>query len=243
MKQTVSYLAAIAAFTMWGFGGSSANAATLIRDYEFQGNLNDSLGGPALVANGGTVNSNNYTFNVAQSLSLINWVSAPGDDGNYTLDLSFMFTDFASSYQRIIDMKSPASDAGLYRNNGGVLRWYPEPGGPMGVYLLDAYYRIVLTRDGTSKLVAGYLDGVMQFSFTDSTDAAVFTGPNDIMTLFKDDGGEDGAGEINQFRIYSGAMTSLEVAALGGPKAIPEPSAALLGILGLLGSCFRRVRR
>ncbi len=36
--------------------------ATIIHDYSFLGNLSDSLGGPNLVSQGGTVNSNNYTF-------------------------------------------------------------------------------------------------------------------------------------------------------------------------------------
>jgi hypothetical protein len=35
----------------------NSSAATLIHDYQFQNNLADSLGGPSLVSNGGSVGS------------------------------------------------------------------------------------------------------------------------------------------------------------------------------------------
>jgi hypothetical protein len=229
---------------MFGFGVSSASAATLIHLFEFEGNLNDSLGGSALVANGGTVNPNNYTFAPTQGLSLSSWVGTASDAGNYTMDLSFKFTA-AGGFAKIIDFKDRGSDLGLYRENPSMLLFYTGSGGPEGAFPLDTYLRVVLTRDGATNDVTGYVDGVQQFSFNDVDERAVFSAADNILRILRDDGdgGENGTGEINQFRIYSGAMTAPEVLALGGPKPIPEPSVALLGSVVLLGSCIRRSRK
>ena len=49
-----------------------ALAATVAHIYELNGSLADSLGGPALVAAGGTLNATNYSFAANQGLSLLN---------------------------------------------------------------------------------------------------------------------------------------------------------------------------
>lgn len=245
MKQTVSSLAAITAFALGAFGAFSASAATLIHDYEFVNTLADSLGGPALVPNGGTVSSDRYTFSANQGLALSSWTTTPTDSSNYTLDLSFKFNSPENfDYAKIVDFKGGLSDEGLYRNSGR-LDFYGGSAGPVDSIPLDQYLRIVITRDG-SGLVTGYINGVSQLSFSDGSNQAIFDATGNIINILQDDNAFRDVplpGEINQFRIYSGAMTAPEVLALGGPKPVPEPSAALLGTVGLLGFCFRRSRK
>lgn len=226
-----------------------ACGATLIHDYEFEGNLNDALGGPSLVMHGGTLHAGHYSFAVAEGLSLSNWLSVVGDSGDYTLDLSLRFTSLPGSYAKIVDMKGLTADAGLYHfNPTSTLSWYNggNTPGTADSFLVDEYFRINLTRDGTSNLLVGYVNGVQQFTIDDSSGAGVFDAAGNILNLFRDDvatgSGEAGGGEINQFRIYSGALTSGEIAALGGPKGVPEPSVMLLLVGGLGALQFRRRR-
>ena len=49
--------------------------AGIIHDYELNGSFADSLGGPALVPAGGTLNATNYSFAPNQGLSLSSWLT------------------------------------------------------------------------------------------------------------------------------------------------------------------------
>ena len=82
--------------------------AALIHQYELNGSLADTLGGPALVANGGTVGANTYSFKANQGLQLREKLGA-----DYTIDLVFHF-DALNSWRKIIDFSDLKSDAGFY---------------------------------------------------------------------------------------------------------------------------------
>ena len=92
----------------------TANAA-LIHDYQLNGTLADALGGPALVAAGGTLGANNYSFAANQGLSLSNGL--PSSNGNYSIAMTFQFAS-TNGYTKIIDFKDRSSDNGLYNFNG-----------------------------------------------------------------------------------------------------------------------------
>ena len=108
----------------------------------------------------------------------------------------------------------------------------------------------MLTRDGASGTVSGYVNGVLRLSFNDSaTHYALVTAPNNQLIFFVDDlvqGTETSSGTVNYIRIYNGALSGADVAALyaaGAPSAIPEPAAtAALLALGALGGCALRRR-
>jgi hypothetical protein len=224
--------------------------AGLIHDYELMNTFTDSLhpSSARLVPAGGTLGSTGYTFGPNQGLSV---ESVIGDGGNYTIDLSFSFHDL-SGYRKILDFNNLRTDNGLYVLNSSLDLFGPgDLGvGPAGAFSPDQLVRVDLTRDGTTQLVTGYVDGVSQFSFIDSGSAAVFGAPNLILQFFKDDtstgGNQASAGFVNQIRIYDSPLSAAEVAALGGPKnpgAVPEPSSFsgfATGILMLLGYAWRR---
>ncbi len=221
--------------------GSMAGAAVLIRDYEFNGNLTDTKGGPALVSAGGTIKSASYAFAAQQGLSLSSWTGVANDGANYTLDISCKITStngVEAKVGKLIDVKNLTSDDGFYRfGQTSALNWYngtdPNGGdnlGTAGMFPLNLYVRLVVTRNATTKALVGYLNGAVQFTITDSFDTGIFDAANSVMRFFQDDavttGTEFATGEVNQIRIYSGPMTAAEVAALGGAKALPaDPSA------------------
>ena len=124
----------------------------------------------------------------------------------------FRFND-VSSYKRIIDFKNGTSDRGLY-NYSGKLHFYSSATGNTTAIAAGTYVQVVLTRDAL-KNVVGYLNGIQEFSFADTGDDALIDAAN-TLRFFKDDGGESSAGAVARIRLYDGALTANEVAALDG---------------------------
>lgn len=217
-----------------GLSWAAPALAVMTHDYEFNGNLNDSLGGPSLVGLGGTIGATSYTFGAQQGLSLS---SALTTASTYTIDLSFEF-DNLGGFRKILDFKNRASDNGLYNLNTA-LNYFNVTTGSTGAFTAGSFVRVDLTRDNSTGLVVGYVNGAQAISFTDSTGDATFTAANNLINFFIDDnatgGGESSPGSVNQIRIWDNALSASAVAALGGPKgaAVPEPSGLALAATGL----------
>jgi hypothetical protein len=143
----------------------------------------------------------------------------------YTLEIGGTL-DAVDDYRKIADFSDRTSDLGLYTLNGD-LDFYNFAFGPSGVLSAGSPFVVKLTRDSSS-LVTGYINGVSQFSFTDSGNNAVING---TLHLFRDDfqvSGEASSGFIDYVTLSSGA--------------VPEPSAWALMILGF-GSAGVMLRR
>lgn len=187
---------------------------------------------------------------------------------NYSVVLLADFTISASDpvATKVFDFKNLSTDDGLYINGTtGELDFNQVSNQPGGIPLLTTgvappittgtYTQIVLTRDSSTNLVSVYENGALDFSFTDTDGLAVLgdtptaTTPNADLTVFKDDGTglgstitqESSVGDIARLRLYDGALTPQQVAALD-TVAIPEPASLSLMFLFVVASSRLRLR-
>lgn len=222
--------------------GSIPAFADLIHDYEFQNTLADSLGGPALTSLGGTLGAGTYTFGAQQGLSLSNALTG-GQDATYTIFMNFEL-DALTGYRKILDFKNLASDNGLY-NLDTDLNYFNFAFGSTGAFAPGTFAQVVLTRDNATGLVVGYVDGVQQISFTDTTSDAVFNAANNVINFFQDDnvtgGRESSSGSVSQIKIFDTALSASDVAALS-VTTVPEPASLAIVGAGLL-LCLKLRRR
>jgi hypothetical protein len=199
-------------------------------DYQFQNNLHSSVGNPPDLTNiaPGNVFTNDVVdgfprtvYHFAQGSSV---VLAPANGviptNVYTAVLLFRF-DATTGWRRILDVKNPVSDFGLYALNGG-LNFYGAGVGGSTVFAPSNYVQVVITRDASSNVVA-YLNGVQQFSFVDTGNLATLAGSPQWLRFFKDDSSEDAPGAIARIRLYDKVMPPTQVASLDRASTGPAP--------------------
>ncbi len=169
----------------------------------------------------------------------------------------------ASPAAKLIDFNNLLADTGLY-NLSNALDFFDVPTAvgtsAQGLTSVDQYAQIVLTRDAATDpanpVVTAYVGGAEACSFVDSSDLALLAAPGDPTTqalhfFMNDNVGivgdnidpESQSGDVARIRLYDGALTADEVAALAAANNVPEPaSVALLaaGAMVLLGR--RRAR-
>jgi hypothetical protein len=212
--------------------------AALIHDYELNGSLADSMGGPSLVANGGTIGATSYSFGANLGLSLA--YSALPSTSLYSIETVFSFNQF-SAWRKIIDFNARTTDDGFYFSPSNELDFFPVANGTTTV-TTPTTVDVVLTRDSTSGQVSAYLNGALAFSFVDSTGLAVFRGSDSLIHFFEDDAAtsfnEASSGSVDCIRIYNTALSASAVANLTScspavVSGVPEPNTLLLAGLGL----------
>lgn len=210
---------------------ASSASAVVIADFQLNNSLANGVGGPVtLTNNGAALGATGITFAANQGPTLNNL----GVHTEYSLEIGGAF-DQVTGYRKIADFFDRASDTGFY-NLGGFLNFYPVATGPTPPIVAGSPFVVKLTRD-SSALVTGYVNGVSQFSFTDSSNLAVI---NNTLHLFRDDFAT-GQGEASGgFIDFVTLDTSVGVP--GG--AVPEPAAWALMILGFgaAGAMLRRRR-
>jgi hypothetical protein len=218
---------------LWLSAQSAAHAsANLVADYHMNGSLASSVGSaPALV----DIGTNSFVSESVDATTC-NVLSFPQGNGlslatngvissdTYSLVLLFRF-DNVSSYRKIADFKNGTQDQGLYTLSD-TLVFYADAFGIHDVIPANTYVQVVLTRDGATKQVTGYVDGTQEIQFTDTNDDAVIDSANTLRFFIDDQvtGGEESAGAVARIRLYDGVLTPSEVSALdrtpsdcGGP--------------------------
>jgi len=190
-------------------------------DYQFQNNLHSSVGTPPDLTN--IAPGNVFITNIVDGVSRPVYHFAQGSsvaltpaDGViptniYTVVLLFSFDNLAG-WKRLLDLKNPANNSGLYALNGQ-LYFYPVAAAPSAAITASNYVQVVLTRDAASNVV-GYVNGVQQFSFVDTQNYATLAGSPEMLRFFKDDSSEDAPGTIARIRLYDKVMPPAQVAAL-----------------------------
>jgi hypothetical protein len=229
-------------------GMGNAQAATITHAYNLNNTFIDSYGGPSLVANGGTLAANGYSFAANQGLNLTGAISDPH---KYSILVDYKLSDTMSGngFKKVVDFKNSFVDAGIYHRSGTLESF---PGGSNGSVTAgnNQIVRLVLTRDAVSGTFSGYFNGMQQFSFNDTaTGYGSFT--QDIIKFFQDDtvttGSEASGGMVEKIVIYDDALSSLEVSALSSvgtivPGAeVPEPFTIVGTLVG--GTAALRMRK
>jgi hypothetical protein len=183
---------------------STTPVSGLIHNYELNGTYADSLGGPPLDPNGGTLGPNGYTFAAGQGPSLSGVVPS----SHYSIEMGF-YIDVTSGFKKLVDFKDLTSDYGLY-DLTGALNFYPVVTGPSGAFSPSVPVTLLLTRNGGDGELRAYVDGGLQLSFFDSGNIATFTGTNNIAHFFRDDtvtSVENSSGFLDFVRIYDQPIT------------------------------------
>lgn len=136
-------------------------------------------------------------------------------NNEYTIVVYFKL-DNVSGFRRLLDFKNGTSDLGLYVQSG-FLTFYPFTSGPTAPIAANTYVQVVLTRTAAG-MVTGYVNGVQQFSFTDSGGAAIIDS-NNALRFFKDNTsggstGEESAGNVARIRLYNCVLSAADIASL-----------------------------
>jgi hypothetical protein len=131
--------------------------------------------------------------------------------GNYTIAIRMRFNR-VDSYRRVVNFKGN-QDTGLYVYDGDLALYdLDEPDND--VIVANRWVNITLTRNAATKRVRGYVNGVQQFNRADPDGLAVISGAN-VLRFFRDDSNrEESAGAVARIRLWSGALTSGQVARL-----------------------------
>ncbi len=190
-----------------------AQAQTPARVYEFNGSFADSMGGPAMVPNGGTLGSTTYTFAAGQGPNVSNVLT---NTGEYTIEMLFTFTDnlnTAPLYKAILNFGNVSIDPALYVQSGSMALYNYATSTTVDM-ATGQQHRVVMTRNASTKTCVVYVDGAAKLTVTDTNNSYVASGPGGILHFFRDNLSENSAGAVDQIRIYNTVLTSTQVAGL-----------------------------
>jgi hypothetical protein len=141
----------------------------------------------------------------------------------YSIVMLFRLSEIGG-YDRLIDFKYGASDSGVYLYNGQ-LRFYrgSTTGFVTGSKVIanDEYAQVVVTR-AADGIMRGFVDGVQQWQFTDTTGDGLVSSDNKLR-FFLDNNGDDehSAGAVARIRVFDRPLTTTEVSNLGQTPGSP----------------------
>lgn len=210
---------------------SAANAA-LIKSYDFNGDLTDTLGnGNDLVASGGLVSNGRYTFDHNQGLRL---TSALLDETTYGIEIR-LYADDTGADHKVIDFQDLTSDFGLYIDDGGINFFNLPPVGAKGSVREGENHEFTLGLSRSGGFIQLFLDGILLVKALD-TDQAISRG--NVLNFFVDDLKfgqlESFSGSADFIRIHEDSTTfgTSPISPVPVPAALWLFGTALIGLIG-----------
>lgn len=204
-------------------------SVTPIHLYDLNGSLTDTLGGPSLAADGGTLTATRYVFGPNQGLRLTGGLA---DTTNYSIAFLCNLNTATSFFKKIVDFQNRTGDPGLYVV-GSRLQLYPGGSGFNNVPA-NSDFHVTITRESATGLTRIYFNGVLDVTYSGSVSNAAISA-NNILSFFEDDLGtrtEAVAGSVDYIAIFNRPLTAAEVADLSGhpPTVTPTVSANQNGV-------------
>jgi hypothetical protein len=223
-------------------GTSTASAATLVRDYQFQNTRASSGGGDALIDVGG---SNSFQQDTVMGVPRqvlafpqhsgvqISPTGLGGSTGPAYSAVATFRLDTVSGYDRILDPSNGTNDFGFYAQNGFARYVGADVDyiGDNAVFADGVYATIAITSQPSPTRTRFYVNGSLQLDDTKTEQVIA-----DTLRFFKDNvtgasTGEDSAGAVSCIRVYSGVLSDAEVGGIGasptcGAVASPAPAPA-----------------
>ena len=223
--RVISLLGGVAIATAL-LGTSTASAATLIGDYQFQGTRASSVSGAPLIDVGG-LNSFQQDTVLGVPRQVLAFplhsgvqISPTGLGGSTGPAYSAVTTvrlDTVSDYVRILDPSNGTNDFGFYTQNGYAryVGAFVDYVGDSAVLADGVYATVAITSQPSPTRTRFYVNGSLQLD-----DAKTEPVIADTLRFFKDnvtggDTGEDSAGAVSCIRVYSGVLTDAEVGGIG----------------------------
>jgi concanavalin A-like lectin/glucanase superfamily protein len=214
---------------------STASAATLIGDYQFQGTRSSSGPGPDLSSINaiGTFQNENVMGSSRQVLAFAQGSGLQMAPTGFTSStpahsvvMTFRLLD-DTDYNRILDWSSGTADSGIYDHDRAVTYYRPFEAveSPAPVFGSNTYSTVAVTAaDGPTTRVFVNGNPVIQSPHSETV-------IGDALRFFVDNssGGntdEDSAGAVSCIRVFSGVLSDSEIGAIGAsPDCIAHPSA------------------
>jgi hypothetical protein len=210
----------------------SASAATLTGDYQFQGTRASSGPGPALtdIGAGNVFVSDNVMGATRQVLAFpagtglqMSPAGLGSGSGTYTEVVTFRFASVTPDYFRILDSTNGTGDSGLYIHEGK-LDFYDQDTGTdfesSSALLSPDTYATVAMVSGFPYDAIAYFNGARVAQFFRGYGVIA-----DTLRFFKDDSSEESAGAVSCIRVFNGALSDAEVAAIGASPTCTAPPA------------------
>jgi hypothetical protein len=251
--------------SLFALGSLPCSAATLVGQWTFEGGSladttgnfgNLTLSGDASIINGaldvngtGTtvtgwaVTSGNGGLAAIGSKTMVSWITLQGLSTS-AKNGSAMTLD-SKTIDQFDGIVFAEQDANRWMN--GSNGWLRSPNGQFAavetsINLDIVQLAITYQNTGGNVTITGYRNGVNIGSYTDTDDVTWAAGDQEVIfgkrhtnPLAETSGALDAL--IHEARLYDGALTQAEIQGL---VMVPEPSAALLGGLGMLALLRRR---
>jgi hypothetical protein len=139
----------------------------------------------------------------------------------YSIVMLFRLSEIGG-YDRLIDFKNGTADSGLYLQ-AGFLRFHPLSGLGSKVIANNEYAQVVVTR-AADGVVQGFVDGVQQWQFTDTTGDGLIS-PNTLRFFLDNSSGgvttEHSAGAVARIRLFNRPLSRTEINNLGQTPGNP----------------------
>jgi hypothetical protein len=214
-------------------GGVSATAG----DYAFDPRLTANTGNGAMTSNTAPFLAALNAVTGSQAMSITYWEFLDSTPSS-TAFWGTSPTAVGVGGQRGLNAHSPWSDGNVYFDTAGCCDGTNRIAGPLGATLGDWQLITLVYNAGTRtayRNTTQVATGGGGIPLASDINAFIVGNDNLMATLGMD-------AKLDNFTIWSGALTTQEIAALA-VRPVPEPSAWMLGMLGAFAAGFRRSRR